>query len=144
MDEQTLIERLTTAGYRVTTPRLLVWRALSNTEVHPSANDIHHRLAADHPAMGLATVYNTLDLFEKLGVVDTLTVDGVTHYDPGTEPHINLVCERCEQVHDVKSLPIAAWKREVEDQSGFVVAGRNINIYGICPACQEAMGQATE
>ena len=144
MDEKTLIERLTTAGYRVTTPRLLVWRALSNIEVHPSANDIHQHLVAEHPAMGLATVYNTLDLFEELGIVSTLTIDGVTHYDPGTEPHINLVCERCGQVYDVRDLPIAVWKREVEEQSGFIVAGRNINIYGLCPTCQETTGQATE
>lgn len=144
MNEQTLIERLTTAGYRVTTPRLLVWRALSAEAVHPSANDIYQQLVADHPAIGLATVYNTLDLFEALGVVDTLMIDGVAHYDPGDEPHINLVCERCAEVYDVKNLPIAAWKREVEDQSGFVVAGRNINIYGICPTCQNKIGHITE
>lgn len=144
MDEQALIERLTTAGYRVTTPRLLVWRALSNAETHPSANEIHQQLVADHPAMGLATVYNTLDLFEKFGIVSAFTVDGVTHYDPGPEPHVNLICERCGQVYDVKNLPIAAWKRDVEEQSGFVVAGRNINLYGICPACQHDAGDDTE
>lgn len=138
IDEQDLIERLKAAGHNVTTQRLLIWRALQDSPAHPSANEIYERLKREHPTVGLATVYNTLELFEDEGVIRAFSVDGVTHYDTDVRPHINLVCERCGQVQDVRDVPVVRWQQMVADVSGFEVTGHKLDFHGLCPRCRHS------
>ena len=54
------------------------------------------------PNVSLPTINSSLELFEAMGILRRLaTVRGAVLYDPHTEPHDHLICERCGAVSDI-------------------------------------------
>ena len=49
-------------GYRMTIPREIILQVLDESKEHLSAEDIYMGVHHVYPAIGLATVYRTLDL----------------------------------------------------------------------------------
>src|SRR4051812_34865364 len=86
-------------GQRVTPQRLLIHRALLELDRHVTAEEVLESVSPSLPNASLPTVYATLDLFEKLGIVRRVNARrGATLYDPRREPHHHLLCERCGKV----------------------------------------------
>lgn len=143
MNRHDLIEKLQTNGLRATPQRLAVWQALQATAgQHPTAAELHAFLQSDHPTLGLATVYNTLELFHALDLVRTLAFKERVRYDLDTSNHINLVCIQCGRIDDLApsgQLPVDAWGAAVADASGYQVSHARLDYYGVCSACQEAV-----
>lgn len=89
-------------GQRLTHQRLEILREISAAKDHPSAETIFARVRARVPPLSLDTVYRSLAAFERLGLVDRVPADtGQARYDPDTEFHHHIVCERCGQVADL-------------------------------------------
>ena len=87
--------------------------------------------------MSLATVYKTMEIFAKIGVVQVLQcVEDAHRYDYNTTPHAHIRCEKCNRVIDIDMDQEGLRKAAVE-QSGFVVNGVSISFVGICPDCRE-------
>ncbi|MBQ3488434.1 MAG: transcriptional repressor, partial [Clostridia bacterium] len=79
--------------------RNAILTCLRQTCTHPSAEDVHRMLQAEHPDISLATVYRNLSLFKKQGVIQSLgTVNGIERFDANTEPHVHFVCTGCDAV----------------------------------------------
>jgi len=56
-------------GYRLTIPRQAILDVLSKTSEHLSAEDIYLAVHKIYPAIGLTTVYRTLELLVQTGMV---------------------------------------------------------------------------
>ena len=56
-------------GLRVTPQRIAIYDALRGHHNHPTAEMIYHSLRPTHPSMSLATVYKTMEIFEKLALL---------------------------------------------------------------------------
>jgi len=52
-------------GYRLTIPRKAIIELLNRSSKHPSAEDIYLAVHRTYPAIGLTTVYPTLELLES-------------------------------------------------------------------------------
>ncbi len=61
--------RFQEAGFRLTMPRQAILEVLSNTEEHPSAEEIYLAVQKIYPNIGLTTVYRTLELLVDMGLV---------------------------------------------------------------------------
>lgn len=73
---------------------------LSTTE-HPSADQVWERARRSARVLSRATVYNTLDLFQRKGLVRAFVLaEGRIVFDPNVERHHHLIDER-GRVHDV-------------------------------------------
>lgn len=84
-------ERLSAAQVAPTRQRLAVGRILFRAPVHLSADEILQRVRAENLRVSKATVYNTLALFVRRGLVREVMVDTTqTLYDSNTEPHHHL------------------------------------------------------
>jgi len=138
-DERTITftNALRQAGLRLTPQRLAICRALANHPSHPTAAELFEQLRADFPTLSLATVYTTLSTLLALGLIHDLgsAGDGTLHYDPDTEPHVNLICTRCHQISDLGDETLAAVSQRVARRSGYEILGARIAYYGICPTC---------
>ncbi|GAH07455.1 unnamed protein product, partial [marine sediment metagenome] len=56
-------------GHRLTIPRKAILEVLSNSDDHVSAEDIYMVVHQKYPAIGLTTVYRTLDILVQMGIV---------------------------------------------------------------------------
>ena len=65
--------------------RNAILTCLRQTCTHPSAEDVHRMLQAEHPDISLATVYRNLNLFKKQGVIQSLgAVNDIERVDANT------------------------------------------------------------
>ncbi|MCS7234725.1 MAG: Fur family transcriptional regulator [Armatimonadota bacterium] len=130
----TLRRRLARAGYRLTPQRWTVWVALQELGGHPTAERLYQQVRASHPMVSRATVYKTLDLLVRVGLLTALpAVDGVTRFDAGP-PHVNLECVHCGRIEDVQEPRVLAALSRLAGGRGFRV-DRGVLVRGTCARC---------
>ena len=125
-------------GCKVTPQRLAVYDMLSLTTEHPTAEMIYQKVKEQYPTMSFATVYKSVEIFSKLGVIQVLnTGEDSFRYDAKTSEHPHIKCTKCGRVNDVSHLDARAVESLVENETGFKVNGHQFYFYGICPDCQK-------
>jgi Fur family ferric uptake transcriptional regulator len=136
------MDQLQKRGYKYTNQREDVLRILlENKESHLSCEEVHGIVARESKDVGIATVYRTLQLFERLGIVYRINFDdGVSRYELnlGNENHHHhhLICTECGNVTEVKLDLLEALEDEIEKEEGFVIRDHNVKFYGICKKCK--------
>jgi Fur family ferric uptake transcriptional regulator len=139
-----VLTRLQDAGQRMTAPRRTVIAAiLERTEPFTSA-ELWAAIQAQAPEIGRATVFRTLDLLVRLGVVGRIHDDpqgGRCHAYLACEiaHHHHVICSRCGAVADFhEERALEALVREVEQHTAFRIEGHRLELIGRCPVCQQA------
>ncbi|NOY61363.1 MAG: transcriptional repressor, partial [Calditrichaeota bacterium] len=95
----------------VTPQRLAIYKALMTDNTHPNPEKIHKAIKADFPTISLATVYKTLETFERNGIISVVTpIHNTVRYDVMTEHHHHIVCVRCKKIIDLESKELDALK----------------------------------
>ena len=137
--ESSLIQNLRQAGLRLTPQRVAICHLLAGNTEHPSAQQLYEQLRPEYPSLSLTTVYNTLEALVALGAIHNLgnDVSGTIRYDAETTPHANLICTSCNRIIDFHSSHVQALTNEVNDQSGYHIAGARVLYYGLCAECQQ-------
>jgi len=93
-------EKIGSAGIKATLQRVLTYEALLLLD-HPTAEQVHDCLTKQHPSISLATVYKTLDLFVKSGLIDRVeTAQGIKRYDYNTKKHNHIYCSNTNEIID--------------------------------------------
>jgi Fur family ferric uptake transcriptional regulator len=130
-----LLRRLAESGERMTGPRETVVRALVAQAgvINPEA--LSYEL---HPAgVGRATVYRTLDLLERHGMLTRVHVEGCHGYTLCDEGHHHhLLCTACSRVVPVDATGVEAEIRELAERLKFRVDTHTLEFSGLCEACQ--------
>jgi Fur family ferric uptake transcriptional regulator len=135
--------RLRTAGKRITPQRKLILSILAEAKTHLDAHDIYERGRQRDAYLSLATVYRTLNLLKKAGLIHELHLDDEHHHYELTskDEHSHLVCMGCGLVIEVDSTAFAEAALEAGLAHGFQVAGAQVELAGYCSKCrQRAMG----
>ncbi len=135
--EHALRQALEASGQRFTEQRAAVFRFLSATDVHPSADEVFLAVRRNLPGISLATVYKSLETLVGCGLAVKLTYsDGSARYDGRTDPHNHARCLACGKVIDIPgSIPedqLQALRRRTD---GFLVTGYRLELSGYCPSC---------
>ncbi len=127
-----LVNQLRRRGKRVTRERELLLRVIAQN-AHLDAEEIHRLARREHPQIGLATVYRTMNLLKELDLVSTVGLgEPHNHFELCAEDHIHLVCLTCGRVVDV---PAPAAVRRVAEREGFAVHRVSAEISGTCRTC---------
>lgn len=103
-----------------------------------SAREIHEMLVGCGEAVGLATVYRTLQLLAEHGEVDVLrSEEGEAIYRAcsGTHHH-HLVCRSCGATVEVEGPTVERWASAVAGDHGFTDISHTLEIFGTCPDCR--------
>ena len=137
MTPHEIAERLREWGVRVTPQRLAIAEAVLNSEDHPSVQQIFERVRDHFPSMTPATIYSTLDVLEKSGLIQELPFPQFSRYESNMEPHVNLVCIRCGNVIDstVGQETVVRLREQISGQSNFQVAWQRVDFHGWCRRC---------
>ena len=131
-----LLRRLEEGGERMTGPREIVVRALVAQPgvINPEA--LSYELHPD--GVGRATVYRTLDLLERYGMLARVHVDGCHGYTLCDEGHHHhLLCSACNSVVPVDASRIEAEILRMADELKFRVDTHTLEFAGLCASCQK-------
>lgn len=119
------------------TPQLAAVEAvLREARDHPTAAEIHRRVARLRPHVSLGTVYRNLEKLVRDGRVATVHLDGeATRYDGMAEAHDHFVCRRCGAITDLVDAVGPRVDTGALERAGYAVAEHALAVFGICPAC---------
>ncbi len=132
-----MVDRCRSQGMNMTPQRVVIYRALIESEDHPSPEALRDRVKAQLPAVSLATIYKTLDVLVGLGLASEVAATGNTkRYDGNMGPHHHLVCESCGRVEDYadERLSRLALPKAL---GGFEARHLSIHIHGLCSTCRK-------
>jgi|LSQX01.2.fsa_nt_gb Fur family ferric uptake transcriptional regulator len=136
-----LKEHLKNNSYKLTGQRLAILRLLAeNSSKHLNAEEIHRLLKEKDSGIGIATVYRTLSLLEKLKFITRISLDdGCIRYqitDPEEKHnHHHLICDCCGDIIDMQEDLLDSLEKQVLKENGFKVSNHSVKLYGICNKC---------
>ncbi|MGD8537979.1 MAG: transcriptional repressor [Candidatus Aminicenantes bacterium] len=132
---------------RLTAPREAILEFLSKSSKHLSAKEIYAYLHRSYPRMGLSTVYRTLDLLARMGIVTKLSLgDGQSRYEfkssEKEEHHHHLICTSCGKIINYSEFLeeelrlVKKTEEKLEKKYNFTIQDHNIEFLGICGECR--------
>lgn len=136
-------------GYRVTAGREAILDVLMKADKHLSAEDIYLKVHYAYPAIGLTTVYRTLEIFVNMGLVFKFDFgDGRARYELAEDPkeskhHHHLICTECKRVIDYTDFIddeielLRRTEKGLSQKYKFDVTNHLIQFYGVCERCKK-------
>ena len=134
------VQALRNAGYKLTSPRLTILDILEQSGGHVTSAELLSRVEQRDASIGRASVFRTLELMIKLGIVWTSVQGGSTvHYMlmPGGHHH-HIVCTNCDKLIEFEDCRLDTLISSLEHAYGVQVEGHLLELYGICQDCQDA------
>lgn len=139
------MERIRASGGRATVDRRAVLEALVRNEDHATAEELAELVRAEHPDCNLATVYRTLELFERLGIAFHVHLGhGPSQWHLAEAVHHHLVCDECGAVVEVGDDVFDPLRRRILADTGFVLDPHHFSLSGRCARCVAAPSSAAE
>jgi Fe2+ or Zn2+ uptake regulation protein len=140
--DQRLATALRERHLRVTSQRLLVHRTLCSRVQHMTAEQVLNAVSESLPGISLPTVYATLELLERLGLVRRLaTGTGAVLFDSRVEQHAHTVCRRCGATADLDGARAPSSVLARASDAGFAPDHAQLVVWGLCPGCAADVGK---
>ncbi|MEM7553382.1 MAG: transcriptional repressor [Cyanobacteria bacterium P01_A01_bin.84] len=132
-------------GWRLTPQRetiLQIFQQLPQGE-HLSAEDLYHKLDSEGEGISLSTIYRTLKLMARMGILRELDLaEGHKHYEinqPYPHHHHHLICIRCNETTEFKNESILKTGAKTAQKEGYHLLDCQLTIHGVCPKCQRSI-----
>lgn len=133
------VQVLRTAGYKLTGPRLTILDLLEEKGGHITSAELLDLVEERDPSIGRASVFRTLELMIRLGIVWTTVQGGSTiHYMlmPGGHHH-HIICTNCQRLIEFEDCRLENLIASLEHEHGVHVEGHLLELYGLCQECQQ-------
>jgi Fur family transcriptional regulator, peroxide stress response regulator len=131
-------EKCKALGLNVTPQRLAVYQALAGDETHPSPDTVFRRVRSSHPTISHATVYKTLDTFERHGIISRLTpLHESVRYDPMTAQHHHIICVRCKKVVNLPNEELKGIQIPAHVSRDNKLLGYSVHFNVVCESCNK-------
>ncbi len=134
-----IISKLSEHGYRLTPQRMMVLSAIEDSDNHISAEEIYAQVVARYPYVNISTVYRTLELLKRLGLVtETDLGGGRVRYHPADKGrHHHLVCQECAKIIDLDESLLSSLKSMLLREYKFSADLKHLAIFGHCAKCSK-------
>jgi len=136
-----LTRRVRAAGTRMTRERELILRVIEGNR-HLGATEIYQLASQQNPRLNLSTVYRTMALLRKMGLIDASSLgEDHDHYEAHGDAHHHAVCLGCGQVLEI---PTEQWVADLASRERFRVTSARVELLGYCAACQARVLKASD
>ncbi len=128
-------EKMKQSGNSVTSARRSIYKLLKHVDMPMSIQEI----AGESPTIDRATVYRTIELFEKLGIVKRVWFgfrSKVELSDLYQEHHHHLVCESCGRIIKIDHANLERMVSRITKKNNYLPTKHHIEIFGLCEECQ--------
>ena len=124
-------------AFRQTAQRAAILDVVKGSDEHLTAGEVFERVRQRDPRVAYGTVYRSLHLLVRHGLIQELTfADQASRYDGRTDRHDHVHCTRCGLLLDVE-VPMALTARHIAaERSGFAITSHHTVFAGTCPACR--------
>jgi len=132
-------------GWRLTPQRETILHIFQNLPEgnHLSAEDLHNRLQEQGDPISLSTIYRTVKLMARMGILRELELaEGHKHYElnqPYPYHHHHLICVKCSKTIEFKSDSILKVGSKTAQKEGYHLLDCQLSIHAICPQCQRSL-----
>src|SRR5262244_495179 len=129
-------------GIRLTRQRRVILQVMDAAEQHLDVDQILDRAQQIDADVHLVTVYRTIDLLKREGLIDELDLlhlRGDRHYyeTHGPRDHIHVACLRCGKVREFESRLYEQLKQQIARDFKMKVTVSRTEVGGYCEECQE-------
>jgi Fur family ferric uptake transcriptional regulator len=134
--ESSLAELLRSRGLRLTPQRQLVLQAVLDLG-HATPEQVHTAVREVAAGVNITTIYRTLELLEKLGLVKHthLSHGSPTYHAAGEHQHIHLVCRQCGKIEEVEPELLRPVADRLLAERGFSADVGHVALFGVCGDC---------
>ena len=128
-------------GVRLTRQRKVLLEVMDNAERHLDVEAILERAQKLDPRVNRVTVYRTLDLLKRNGLIDELDLlhlRGGQHFyeSHGPRDHIHVACLKCGKVREFESHLFEKLKKQIEQDCGIEITVTRTEVGGYCDKCR--------
>jgi Fe2+ or Zn2+ uptake regulation protein len=139
LSSEPLSMRLASRGVRLTSKRKALLKILENADQHLDAAGLL-KAAQQHMEIDRATVYRTIDLLKREGLIDELDLmhlRGEMHYYEARtdKEHFHFACFGCGKIEEVSTPLFDELLHRVAKDGGFQIEAARLEIGGYCSVC---------
>ena len=136
--EKKIASLLSQKGHKLTAQRRAVIDVVVNSREHLAPAALYERVRRTHPAIGLVTVYRTLEMLYELGLICRVHRGGKsrTYTLAPQGHHHHLVCAQCGTVADFTGCDLELLQQRLSQETGFNIEGHLLQFVGHCRNCK--------
>ncbi len=128
-------------GIRMTAQRRAILKVIETASKHLDASQILRKARALDNSVDRSTVYRTLDLLKRQGLIDELDLmhlNGEGHYYERKlgRDHIHMACLRCGKITEFVSETFESLKNQLERDCRFHIVVSRLEVGGYCAGCR--------
>lgn len=122
---------------RFSKQRQIIYDAIKNNPVHPSADVIYTMLKEEYPELSLGTVYRNLNVLTDMGLIIKISSGlDCEHYDGNIDNHYHFVCSKCHNMFDVDVPYQDNIVESAQKNSNHEIHTHELIFTGICEKCK--------
>ena len=139
LTDRRIITALRRHGYKLTPQRRAVIGSIASSPDHLTPAAIYEKVHQERSDIGLATIYRTLDILAKLGLICELHTGGSCRsYTTGApEHHHHLICSKCGEVVDFTGHDLSPLEKRLSRETGFEIEDHLLEFIGQCQNCKQ-------
>jgi Fur family transcriptional regulator, ferric uptake regulator len=139
-ERRALLSEVEARGIRLTAQRRALIETIQEATTHLDAASLLRSARERDSNINRATVYRTIELLKRLGVIDELDLmhlNGEKHYYEvkTTKDHLHLACFECGEIVEFASPTFERLKREIATTNEFEIQIIRLEVGGLCGAC---------
>ena len=132
---------LASRGLRLTHQRRTILSVVETAKQHLDASQILRHARKIDPGIDRVTVYRTLKLLKRYGLIDELDLmhmQGEKHFYERRpqRDHIHMACLRCGKIAEFESDLFERLKGQIQRECQFHILVSRVEIGGYCAACR--------
>lgn len=136
-----LVRRLQQQNIKITSQRRIILESiLAYPETHFSAEQLFEFIKDRYPFIGIATVFRSLPLLERVGVISKVSFeDKASLYElsvPGEHHHHHLVCAKCGRIIEMEIDLLDQLEEIINTRYDFQILDHRLDFFGHCSDCQ--------
>jgi Fur family transcriptional regulator, ferric uptake regulator len=126
---------------RLTTKQQAVLTQLGRLQESVSAQRLYTELRQQGESLGLATVYRSLELLKRRGLVQSrTTADGEALYSPIQQDQHYLTCLQCGSSVPIGFCPLQEMEKQLRRSQAFTIYYHTLEFFGVCEPCTHQVG----
>ena len=129
---ETIEQKCTAKGVKLTDQRKIIAKIMSDSQDHPDVDELYKRASKIDSKISIATVYRTVKLFEEAGIVAKHDFrGGKARYEELNEGHHDhLIDIKTGEIIEFFDEEIEKLQKKVADKYGYKLVDHKLELYG--------------